>query len=88
MPAWHATTFTKNRECMVAGGIAEAFFADIVRRADARGLLSREHFTADGTLLEAWASQKSVCRKKDDGAPGRPPGQDFTFPPFFSSLLV
>jgi transposase len=62
---WHATTFTKNRERMVAAGLAEAFFTAVVRQADARGLLSREHFTVDGTLLEAWASQKSVRRKDD-----------------------
>lgn len=67
-PVWHATTFTKNRERMVAGGVAEVFFAAVVRQADTRGLLSREHFTVDGTLLEAWASQKSVRRKGDDGA--------------------
>ena len=68
-PVWHATTFTKNRERMVEGGVAEAVFAAVVRQADARGLLSREHFTVDGTLLEAWASQKSVRRKGDDGSP-------------------
>jgi len=76
---WHATTFTKNRERMVEGGVAEAFFAAVVRQADARGLLSREHFTVDGTLLEAWASQKSVRRKGDDGAPpndGGPVGRN------------
>ena len=69
---WHATTFTKNRERMVAAGLAEAFFTAVVRQADARGLLSREHFTVDGTLLEAWASQKSV-RRKDDDASAPPP---------------
>src|SRR5215203_6504135 len=58
---WHATTFTKNRDRLVAGGVSEAFFAAVVRQADTRGLLSREHFTVDGTLLEAWASQKSFC---------------------------
>jgi transposase len=76
---WHATTFTKNRERMVEGGVAEAFFAAVVRQADTRGLLSREHFTVDGTLLEAWASQKSVRRKGDDGAPpndGGPVGRN------------
>jgi len=72
---WHATTFTKNRERLVAAGVAEAFLAAVVRQADERGLLSREHFTVDGTLLEAWASQKSVRRKGDDGAPpNAPPG--------------
>ena len=65
---WHPTTFTKNRDRMLAGSVAEAFFAAVVRQADRRGLLSREHFTVDGTLLEAWASQKSVRRKSDDEA--------------------
>ena len=60
---WHATTFTKNRDRLVAGGVSEAFFAAVVRQADTRGLLSREHFTVDGTLLEAWASQKSFRPK-------------------------
>ena len=76
---WHPTTFTKNRERMVEGGVAEAFFAAVVRQADTRGLLSREHFTVDGTLLEAWASQKSVRRKGDDGSPpngGGPVGRN------------
>lgn len=66
---WHPTTFTKNRDRMLAGNVAEAFFAAVVREADARGLLSREHFTVDGTLLEAWASQKSIRPKADAGAP-------------------
>lgn len=72
---WHPTTFTKNRDRMLAGSVAEAFFAAVVRQADARGLLSREHFTVDGTLLEAWASQKSV-RRKDDGDGPAPPNAD------------
>jgi len=66
---WHPTTFTKNRDRMLAGHVAEAFFTAVVRQADTHGLLSREHFTVDGTLLEAWASQKSVRRKGDDGTP-------------------
>lgn len=66
---WHPTTFTKNRDRMLAGSVAEAFFAAVVRQADGRGLLSRDHFTVDGTLLEAWASQKSVRPKADAGAP-------------------
>jgi transposase len=68
---WHPTTFTKNRDRMLAGHVAEAFFAAVVREADTRGLLSREHFTIDGTLLEAWASHKSFRPKTPpgDGAP-------------------
>ena len=69
---WHPTTFTKNRDRMLAGNISEAFFAAVVREADARGLLSREHFTVDGTLLEAWASQKSI-RPKSEGGDGATP---------------
>ena len=74
---WHATTFTKNRERLVAAGVAEAFLAAVVRQADERGLLSREHFTVDGTLLEAWASHKSF-RPKDGQPPnaGGPGGDD------------
>ena len=66
---WHPTTFTKNRDRMLAGNVAEAFFAAVVRQADGRGLLSRDHFTVDGTLLEAWASQKSMRPKADAGTP-------------------
>ena len=58
-PVWHPTTFTKNRDRLLAGQIAEAFFAGVLRQAGSRALLSDEHFTVDGTLLEAWASQKS-----------------------------
>jgi len=71
---WHATTFTKNRDRLVAGGVSEAFFAAVVRQADTRGLLSREHFTVDGTLLEAWASHKSFRPK--DGRDGDSDGND------------
>ena len=69
-PVWHPTTFTKNRDRLLAGQIAEAFFAGVLRQAGSRALLSHEHFTVDGTLLEAWASQKSF-RPTD-----RPPGGD------------
>ena len=75
---WHPTTFTKNRDRMLAGHVADAFFAAVVRQADARGLLSREHFTVDGTLLEAWASHKSVQPKArtSEGGPPNEPGGD------------
>ncbi|GAC1481874.1 MAG: IS5 family transposase [Gemmatimonadaceae bacterium] len=65
---WDPTVFTKNRDRLLAGHIAEAFCQEVLTAADARGLLSHEHFTVDGTLLEAWASQKSV-RPKDDPSP-------------------
>lgn len=56
---WVPTVFTKNRERLLEGDIAEAFFQGVLAQANARALLSHEHFTVDGTLLEAWASQKS-----------------------------
>ena len=65
---WVPTVFSKNRDRLIEGQIADAFMAEVLRVADARQLLSHEHFTVDGTLLEAWASHKSV-RPKDDPSP-------------------
>ena len=65
---WGPTVFSKNRDRLIDGNIAEAFMQEVLKAADARGLLSHEHFTVDGTLLEAWASHKSV-RPKDDPSP-------------------
>src|SRR5262249_27051999 len=62
-PVWDATTFTKNRERLLAGDVADAFFAEVLAAVRAEGLLSDEHFTVDGTLLEAWASHKSFQPK-------------------------
>jgi len=70
-PIWSPTTFSKNRDRLLQSDIAAAFFDAVVARARAAGLLSDEHFTVDGTLLEAWASLKSF-RKMDDG-PTVPP---------------
>ena len=67
---WAPTTFTKNRDRLLDGDIARAFFEDVVAQARGRQLLSAEHFTIDGTLLEAWAGQKSFTRK---GLPRTPP---------------
>ena len=75
---WDASTFSKNRERMLEGDIAEAFFQGVLGEARAGQLLSDEHFTVDGTLLEAWASHKSfrpvdaVAKDKKDEQP-RPP---------------
>ena len=69
-PVWDATTFTKNRDRLLDGDIAEAFFADVLAAIRQDGLLSDEHFTVDGPLLEAWASHKRF-RPKD--ASRRPP---------------
>ena len=60
---WDATTFTKNRDRLLDGDIADAFFAEVLAAIKADGLLSDEHFTVDGTLLEAWASHKSFRPK-------------------------
>jgi transposase len=65
---WSPTTFTKNRERLLAGDIAGAFFEAVLIHADTARLLSDDHFTVDGTLLEAWASQKSF-RPRDQGPP-------------------
>lgn len=72
-PVWVPTVFSKNRERLLEGEVAEAFFDQVLAEAQARDLLSDEHFTVDGTLLEAWASQKSFRRK---GAPQGPPPED------------
>ena len=74
---WDATVFTKNRERLVGGEIADAFFGAVLEEARGGGLLSEEHFTVDGTLVEAWASQKSFQPKgkrerRDDDDPGNP----------------
>ena len=70
-PVWHPTTFTKNRDRLLAGDVAVAFFDAVRAQARAAGLLLDEHFTADGTQLEAWASLKSFQQR--DAAPGAPP---------------
>ena len=63
-PVWTPTVFTKNRDRLLNQEIARSFFRRVVERA--AGLMSDEHFTVDGTLIEAWASQKSFQRKDDD----------------------
>jgi transposase len=65
-PVWDATVFTKNRDRLLNADIARSFFQRVVERA--QDLMSDEHFTVDGTLIEAWASQKSFQRK--DGTTG------------------
>jgi hypothetical protein len=61
----------KNRERLLRADVAKTFFAEVLAQARRRGLLSAEHFTVDGTLIEAWASHKSF--KPKDGAGERPP---------------
>ena len=76
---WSPTTFTKNRDRLLTGDIAAAFFEAVLLHADTERLLSDEHFTVDGTLLEAWVSHKSF-RPRDQGPPsegGGNPTVDF-----------
>src|SRR5262245_37107142 len=63
---WDATVFSKNRDRMLKSDIAGLFFQAVVEEARVMSLLSDEHFSVDGTLIEAWASQKSF-QKKDNG---------------------
>src|SRR5258708_413464 len=71
---WVPTTFTKNRDRLLEGDIAPAFFEEVMEQARGRRLLSAEHFTVDGTLLEAWAGQKSFKRKDHPQEPPDDPG--------------
>lgn len=73
-PVWTPTTFTKNRERLLGGEIARAFFAEIVAQAQTQRWLSDDHFTVDGTLLEAWASLKSFRKRGEVGLPPDDPG--------------
>ena len=70
-PAFDASTFSKNRQRLLDAEVADEFFAAVVRQAKLRRYISSDHFTVDGTLLEAWASHKSF--KPKDGPPSQPP---------------
>jgi transposase len=70
-PVWVATVFSKNRDRLLEGEIASLFFAGVLAQARAAELLSDEHFSVDGTLIEAWAGQKSFQRK--EGSKQEPP---------------
>ena len=71
---WVPTVFTKNRDRLLEGDIAEKFFAHVLAQARSANLLSDEHFSVDGTLIEAWASQKSFQRKDRPSPPPDDPG--------------
>ena len=80
-PVWDHSTFSKNRDRLLESDIARGLFDAILAQAEARDLTSDEHFTVDGTLIEAWASLKSVRAKDDSDDPpeggGRNPERDF-----------
>lgn len=72
-PPWDASTYAKNRERFLVGDVAAAFFDKVLEKADAAGLTSDEHFSVDGTLVEAWASFKSL-KPKNAPPEDKPPG--------------
>jgi transposase len=72
-PVWVPTVFSKNRDRLMEGDVAQKFFDRILEQAAAANLTSDEHFSVDGTLIEAWASQKSFQRKDQ---PEQPPPDD------------
>jgi transposase len=67
-PVWDVTVFTKNRERLLRGGVAATFMDSVLNLPRVQALLSQDHFTVDGTMVEAWASMKSFKRKPDEGA--------------------
>jgi hypothetical protein len=71
-PVFDRSTFSKNRQRLLEQKVAQQFFDAVVQQADRRGLLSSEHFTVDGTLIEAAASLKSF-RPKDEPPSDKPP---------------
>lgn len=74
-PVWDVTVFTKNRNRLLEGDVAREFLCEVIAQAQAKGLTSDEHFTVDGTLIEAWASLKSFQRKdQKNGPPPDDPG--------------
>lgn len=78
---WHHSTFSANRDRLLNEGIARLFFNKVLHPAQWQGLLSNEHFTVDGTLIEAWASMKSFVAKDGSSKPpedgGHNPTVDF-----------
>ena len=73
-PVWDATVFTKNRNRLLEGDVALEFLCEVVKQAQSKGLTSDEHFTVDGTLIEAWASLKSFQRKDQNNQTPDDPG--------------
>ncbi|MGH6884191.1 MAG: IS5 family transposase, partial [Hypericibacter sp.] len=80
-PVWDHSTFSKNRDRLLEGEIAAKFLAAVLAQPKVKGLLSSDHFSVDGTLIEAWASIKSFRRKgggdDDSQGPGRNAERNF-----------
>jgi transposase len=72
VPVWDVTVFTKNRDRLLEGDIARGFLAAILADPEVKPLLSSEHFSVDGTLIEAWASMKSFRPRDGSGEPPQP----------------
>jgi transposase len=73
-PVWNASTFSKNRDRLLTGEIADKFFEGVLARAQESELLSNEHFTVDGTLIEAWAGHKSFQPRRGQRGHPKDPG--------------
>ena len=73
-PVWDVTVFTKNRDRLLDGDVAREFLCEVLKQAQEKNLTSDEHFTVDGTLIEAWASLKSFQRKDQENTPPDDPG--------------
>ena len=71
---WDVTVFTKNRERLIEGAASQRFLEEVLVQARAHTLLSEEHFTVDGTLIQAWASARSFHPKDDPPQPGKGSG--------------
>jgi transposase len=69
-PIWDVTVFTKNRERLIGGAVSQQLLESVLVEAREHDLLSEEHFTVDGTLIQAWASARSFKHKSDPPAPG------------------
>jgi len=73
---WDVTVFTKNRERLIEGEVSQRLLAAVLAEAGEKELLSAEHFTVDGTLIQAWAASRSFQEKSDPPAPGQGSGHD------------
>lgn len=73
-PVWDVTVFTKNRERLIEGAVSQQLLESVLLEARERDLLSEEHFTVDGTLLQAWSSARSFKEKSDPPGPGQGSG--------------
>lgn len=75
-PVWDVTVFTKNRERLIGGAVSQRLLEAVLVEARDRQLLSEEHFTVDGTLIQAWAAARSFKDKSDPPAPGAGSGHE------------